>query len=159
MYFTLIIAFLLIPISFAAGETCVKNKETTVILNIEDATYFAADADGIENDVIAHFTLEVLRNRHNARNTAIFYILISLTLPSGYCYDYLFQVISDYNILAYITLIFYDHATEPGWYLLEITAILPSYGGYSYCIGTESYYFDPPGSDEGTNPDGCTLLT
>ena len=148
----------LIPINMIAAETVVQDYTTCVTLDILDAYYFAAEDDGLENDIAGYFMLKVESNRQlPPRKLVVFYLLVSLTLPSGKQYSYLWEVTSSYNIEVYPTVYFYDHATESGWYLLEITCFL-NLGPKTTAFGTESYYFDPPGGTEGTEPGECAIV-
>ena len=102
--------------------------------------------------------LEVNSNlNRKPRGKVVFHMIVSLTLPSGICYCYLFKVTSSYDVRAYPTVYFMDHATESGWYLLEMTCIL-NLGHPGASSGTESFHFDPPGGTEGTDPGQCYII-
>ena len=157
---TFIIVLAVIPINLCLGTTTVKNDLIAVTINIEDAYYYAEDSDGLENDIASIFTLDI-EKVHNDYFTIFtnFYLLLGVTLPSGKYYGYLFNVycICNSGIHERPTAYFIDHATEPGWYLVEITVILVEYNTITD-FGTESFYFDPPGGTDGTNPDGCRIV-
>lgn len=159
IFFTVfILAFTLIPINFIAAETLIFNNEVIVCIDIDNAYYFSADSDNIENDIATHFTITVEpRYYFNPRATVNFYLLVGLTLPSGRYYEYLFLVTSPIVCVATPTAYFFNHASESGWYLVEITGILLTGDPY-YAIGTEACCFDPPGGTDGTDPLTCTIL-
>lgn len=153
--FLLIFLFILvfIPINLTQSLTQVESDGTTVIIQITDAYYFAADKDDLENDVATEFTLDVFSR---AKNSVNFYLLVRLTLPSGIDYEYLYKVFSPCKASASPIVYFYNHATEEGWYCVEITAILAK-GNQISGIGTETVFFDPPGGTGGTDPLACKI--
>ncbi|MCF2144816.1 MAG: hypothetical protein K9W42_14055 [Candidatus Heimdallarchaeota archaeon] len=145
------IAFLAVtPLSLAKGRTVVSNGVFQVTIEITNAYYFAADADGIENDIAAEFTLNVEHEgMYCCMNKVVdFYLLASLKCPSGYYHDYLFQFICVLDTYATPTIYFYNHAGEAGWYQVILTCYLPYYANY-YVYGSDCFAFDPPGGDEG----------
>ncbi|NHJ49620.1 MAG: hypothetical protein FK733_17655 [Asgard group archaeon] len=154
---TFILFIAVVPINLCLGTTNVSNHEIVVTISINNAYYYAADDDGIENDVAAEFSLDVYRNKfHNKRCSVSFYLLVALYLPSGYGYGYLFLVTCTGDVYAEPVARFFNHATESGIYCVEMTCILPCGPNCAY-IGTESYCFDPPGGSDGTDPLTCTI--
>ncbi|MBN1327845.1 MAG: hypothetical protein JXA54_00095 [Candidatus Heimdallarchaeota archaeon] len=153
----LVMALALIPVNIVSAETYIQNKDIIVCIDIQDAYYYADGLDNIENDILSHFTLSVQRiNNMPGKIVVNFYLLVRLTLPSGVIYEYLFLVTSPCECIAYPTLYLINHATESGWYCLEITGILN--GQKSQMIsGTERFDFDPPGGTDGTGPLGCII--
>ncbi|HUT80108.1 MAG TPA: hypothetical protein VMZ29_02815 [Candidatus Bathyarchaeia archaeon] len=153
----MIMTLTLIPINLVSAETIIQNEEILLYIDIQDAYYYADGIDNVENDIISHFTLIVHRLTYMPIRTIInFYLLVSLTLPSGVIYDYLFYVTSPCECVAYPTLYLINHASESGWYCLEITGILYTYTPYMV-YGTEQYNFDPPGGTDRTGPLGCII--
>jgi hypothetical protein len=158
LFITSLILLTLAPLSFVSSETKIENEDVIVFITINDAYYYTADEDGVENDIAAHFTLDVSRNSHsNGRPRIVFYIYLELFLPSGTSFLYLFKVTSPRECCASPTAYFYNHATESGWYSLEITGVLTK-GDPALCIGTETFHFDPPGSTGGSEPPTCMII-
>ncbi len=154
---SLIMAITLIPVNIVSAETYIQNDNILIYIDIQDAYYYADSSDDIENDIISHFTLIVHRLTYMPIRTVInFYLLVSLTLPSGVIYDYLFLVTSPCECVAYPTLYLINHASESGWYCLEITGILNTNNPY-LVYGTERFDFDPPGGTDGTGPLACLI--
>jgi len=152
------LAILLIPINIVAAETVIYNEQLSVSIHIDDAYYYAADNDDIENDIATHFTITVTKKGNfNHKKMVNFYLLVGLTLPSGTYYEYLFLVISPCVCVATPTVYFYNHASESGWYLVELTGILMT-GDPAFAIGTEACLFDPPGGTDGTDPLTCSIM-
>ena len=151
------LAIMLIPINIVAAETIIYNDNLTVSIQIDDAYYYSADNDDIENDIATHFTITVTKRCNNHKKMVNFYLLVGLTLPSGTYYEYLFLVTSPCVCTASPTAYFYNHASESGWYLVELTGILMS-GDPAQAIGTEAYCFDPPGGTDGTDPLVCSII-
>ena len=157
VFILFILVLMLIPLNIVAAETVIFNNDVTVRINIDDAYYYAADDDDIENDIATHFTITVTKRTHNHKKVVNFYLLVRLTLPSGTYYEYLFLVTSPCMCVASPVAQFYNHATEPGWYLVELTGILMTGDPY-YAIGTEAYLFDPPGGSDPTEPLICSII-
>jgi len=154
----MMMALAVIPINLISAETIVENYEVQIKIDITDAYYYAADDDNVENDIISFFTLDVKRNSGPMHKNVKFYLLATLRLPSGQYYDYLFMVTSPCNCHAAPVLYFSNHATEAGWYTIELTIILLK-GNPRTSVGTESFEFDPPGgSTDGSDPLGCSIL-
>ncbi|NHJ85942.1 MAG: hypothetical protein FK734_10805 [Asgard group archaeon] len=147
----------ILPISFVSADIIIQNNEVAVIIGIDDAYYSAADSDGIQNDVIIDFSLEVLSTKFTYKTTCNFYICICLTLPSGTFYSYLYIVTSKLNIYVTPTAYLYNHATEEGWYRVEIIGLIYYTNTPVYDIGSEIFDFDPPGSTSGTDPLSCEI--
>ena len=75
--------------------------------------------------------------------------MIVLELPSGLTYDYYYNMDTSEEEYSYI-MYFYHHATESGWYTVDIYCLL--FDGRHIGFGIESYTFDPPGETEGVPP-------
>ena len=149
---------MIVPINIVAAETFIYNDQLSVRIHIDDAYYYAADNDDIENDIATHFTITVTKKGNiNHKKQVNFYLLVGLTLPSGTYYEYLFLVTSPCMCVATPTAYFYNHASESGWYLVELTGILMA-GDPAFAIGTEAFVFDPPGGTDGTDPLTCTIM-
>lgn len=155
-FVSLLVLCTLCPISLVVGATTIENESVVITIAIQNAYYFDADGDGKENDVAVDFLLDIHR-KNGKKNTVHFDLYAELILPSGISYLYLFKVTSSAHVQAQPTAYFYNHATEPGWYCIELTGVLYR-GTPQYSIGTESYYFDPPGGTTGTDPLTCKIL-
>ena len=151
------LAIMLIPINIVVAETVIYNNEVSVRINIDDAYYYSADDDDIENDIATHFTITVAKRCNNHKKNVNFYLLVGLTLPSGTYYEYLFLVTSPCVCTASPIAYFFNHASESGWYLVELTGILMT-GDPVFAIGTEAYLFNPPGGTDGTDPLTCSIM-
>ena len=146
----------MVPINLTAAQTIIYNDNFIIEIDIRDAYYLDADEGFIANDILTQFEIEIYKNGFNIRKSMSFYLLISLILPSGDSYSYLFYVVAPSTYSSNSEVYFYNHATESGWYQVKVTGILLS-GDYSNRIGTESFNFDPPGGTDGTEPLGCRL--
>lgn len=152
---TSLVIFSILPIAVVNGATVIEDNDVVVIISIQNAYYYAAHEDGIENDIAVDFTLDIHRTTQR-KNLVHFDLWVQLTLPSGLSYLYLFKVTSSAHVYAQPTAYFDNHATESGWYCVELTGVLAK-GNCITCIGTESYLFDPPGGTEGTDPLTCMI--
>lgn len=134
-----------------AAETTITDGDSYIIVDITDAFYTNADdnLDGIENDVLTLFTLDI----NQGEDYLCFTLHFSLTLPSGTKYFYHYLIDTNASHLS-PTMYFYNHATESGWYDVRIWIVLFS---NTISWGTEGYTFDPPGGSPGTDPPMATL--
>jgi len=134
--------------SFSAQAITFEDENSPIIIDIKDAYYCNADNGLEENDIVVNFDLYV-----KATYILYFELYFRLILPSGnsYIYGYGVLTIEDYlNGRFY----FYNHATESGWYTVEIVGIIYQ---QPIAIGVDSYSFDPPGETEGSEPLGNHL--
>jgi len=147
---TFIVFLALTPLTLSQGKTVVSNDLFEVTITINDAYYYAADADGIENDVAVKFSLDVvdISPYYHSNYVVSFYLLTALHCPSGNSHEYLYQVYCVLDTHETPTIYFYNHAVEAGWYCVEITCFL-HYCRNCYVYGSEYFDFDPPGGDEG----------
>jgi len=140
-----------ISFSNASETTTIENNGIIMTITIVDAYYTALDPDGLEDDVVSHFTL----NFESDNFDDIFYDLdISLILPSETSFDYHYDLSTSVFDLSY-TIYFYNHATENGWYTVQITGTIFQ-GGYA--TDTVDFTFDPPGGTPGGNPLSLLIL-
>lgn len=122
------------------GATSKASKTSTpgFSLQILDAGYGDYDNDSSLDDVfvtfeIYSFTPSVLK----------LHIYFDLVLPSGYTYNALFYVVTDYSYLKLIIHSF-NSATESGWYLVNLDVYRVG-GGLGEPGSVQSNYeFDPP---------------
>lgn len=150
------IFILIILLSFSipshAETVTVSNDDISLQLTINDAFYTDYEGDGLENDVIADYELNVTlyKDLHNEYKYT-FHVL--MVLPSGAYYEYAFDrtlqatdLILDTVISFNFRLVMWDHATESGWY--NLTSGIEIYQwGHEYDDMTIT--FDPP-EDGGT---------
>jgi hypothetical protein len=129
--------------SVEAKSMTVANSSGSVNVNIDDAYYTDYSGDGIEDDVVVHFTFVI-----NQGSRAHFEAYFTLTLPSGASFMYGYIINTRLSELEG-TIVFYHHATEPGYYNIKIDLILRS-GGVTH--GSTDYDFDPPGQSPGGDP-------
>lgn len=120
-------------------------------INIEKAYYMDFDNSGVENDVIVEFEVELeIDDDLSDSATIILFLEVELTLPSGLTYVYKLKMkIIDEETDA--MLVYFNHATESGWYITSIRGTIVSLGitAYDRCV------FDPPGGDNGDVPRIC----
>ncbi|OLS27372.1 MAG: hypothetical protein HeimC2_12090 [Candidatus Heimdallarchaeota archaeon LC_2] len=102
-------------------------------------------SDDLEDDVRVNVTLSVF----DPKQYVIVYIYLSVKLPSGTLFSYIFeiQIFKDtkmYQTEFYFVLL--NIATEPGWYDVTVSAL-----GERDPWGLEDEFtFDPPGSTNTT---------
>jgi hypothetical protein len=134
----LVITLLLSNITLKAelpNYIAISNNKTSLEMEITFANYTDGDLDGIEDDVVSIFTIDL----ESEYRINVFAIEALLTLPSGNTFYYVLIFITTNNHLDF-TWFMYNTATEPGWYTLALTAIL-FIGGRAE--GTAYYIFDP----------------
>ncbi|MHA1225697.1 MAG: hypothetical protein ACTSPV_03035 [Candidatus Hodarchaeales archaeon] len=119
-------------------------------IQIVEAFYADLDNQGLPNDILSHFIIEF----EDDDNYSFIILFISLTLPSGTQFQYSYLIITDLPGI-YVSLYFYNHASESGWYNLKISALL--LGSKSHWI-SDSLTFDPPGGDPGEVPPSTELV-
>jgi len=135
--------------SFSAQAiSTVEAESSTIIIEIKNAYYCDADNGLEENDIVVDFDLYV-------KTSCILYfeLYFRLILPSGNSYIYGYGVLTIENYLN-CSFYFYNHATESGWYTVEIVGVIYQ---QPIAIGVDSYSFDPPGETEGSEPLGNHL--
>ncbi len=136
----------ILPILSVNSETTIDIGNISMTINITDAYYCDLNDDGFEDDVVSTFTIDI-DNRNE--EPFLFITWIVLELPSGFYYDYCYNMDTSEDEYNY-TMNFYNHATENGWYTIDIFCLL--FDGRHLGFGVESYTFDPPGGDEGGEP-------
>ncbi len=126
------------PVTTSSTETAGIDVEVIF------ANYTALEDDGYENDVYAEVKVYLYGGE-----TYTFDYEITLTLPSGTSYTYLFIITTNIEDLL-IYNFFFNHATESGWYTIDVNVLLHT-GGQS--TDSHTYTFDPPGGSPGSEPD------
>ncbi|RMG34074.1 MAG: hypothetical protein D6732_11010 [Methanobacteriota archaeon] len=142
-----LLSLLLIGMNLSRASSQVKvqdTSETSISVAILFANYTDLDEDGYMDDVYAEVSIDLYGG---VAYTFEYYV--TLTLPSGLNFSYLFIISTNYQSFT-IYNFFYDHATESGWYTLNIDATLNN-GGRS--TATSTLIFDPPGGSGGSDPD------
>jgi hypothetical protein len=127
-----------------------KNPEIKIIITDAYYTDYGRSTTDIENDIIVDFIVELKKDLNintNAKVPNQLKLKCYLFLPSGQKYIYGFSFVTRDNYLN-LRLIFYNHATESGWYTVEI------HGSYFHTetVATDTLTFDPPGGTDGTDP-------
>ena len=149
------IALLLVvifPILNVASETTIDIGNISMTISITNAYYCDLQDDGREDDVVSTFTIEI-ENRNE--QPFLFITKIVLELPSGDHHDYFYNMDTSKEEYEY-TMYFYNHATENGWYTVDIYCLL--FDGRHLGFGIESYTFDPPGDGDGGEPPAVELV-
>ncbi|NWF96176.1 MAG: hypothetical protein HXY34_08530 [Candidatus Thorarchaeota archaeon] len=131
----LILMLCVLPQPVAAYST------NSSLLSITHADYCDLDGDGFADDVLT----KVIVGTHSGLPEFVFcWTTLKLTLPSGtesYTDVWIWGIYSSVEI----TVEWYDHATESGWYSLHVTmdsmTMLDSFAAEAHMV------FDPP--DEG----------
>ncbi|MCE7735795.1 MAG: hypothetical protein GPJ54_13015 [Candidatus Heimdallarchaeota archaeon] len=114
-----------------------------IVTNIISAIYEDSDNDGFEDDVYASISFET-----NFKHPKIkIYITLTLILPSGLTFYYEIEEEAQ-NIDLIVNFYFINHAIEPGWYELIVTAATGDMIDLGQ-ISTDSLIFDPPGGGGG----------
>ncbi|MDH5404724.1 MAG: hypothetical protein OEY49_19635, partial [Candidatus Heimdallarchaeota archaeon] len=127
-FFLFFLVILLVNIVGAADNV-------DVIPTVDYANYGDFDGDGFEDDVYINVTIDLTgANMYNFDYTLI------LTLPSGLTYIYDFIYVTETNLVVEHYLM--DHATEPGWYTVDVDITMKT-GGINHAHA--EYIFDPPG--------------
>ena len=142
----------ILPILSVSSETTIDIGNISMTINITDAYYCDLQEDGREDDVVSKFTIEI---ENGNEKPFLFITKIVLKLPSGYKYAYYYNMDTSEPEYDY-TMNFYNHATESGWYTVDIFCLL--FDGRHIGFGIESYTFDPPGGDEGGEPPCVSLF-
>lgn len=115
----------------------------TIVTHIISAIYEDSDNDGLEDDVYASISFET-----NFKHPKIMvYITLTLILPSGLTFYYEIEEEAQ-NIDLLMDFYFINHAIEPGWYELIVTATTADMMDFEL-ISTDSLIFDPPGGGAG----------
>ena len=138
--FLIAISCILIGMNMGFGANSVSVSTT-----VNYANYGDFDGDGYEDDVYINVTIDL-----SGGNVYNFDYYLTLTLPSGLSYTYGYSFVTDYDRLV-IHHYLMGHATEPGWYDVDIDIIMKTGGIYH----TAAYYiFDPPGGQAGAGATG-----
>ncbi len=124
-------------------------NEPYIGIEITNAFYADLDGNGIEDDIFVQVDLSFF-----GASTINFDYYIILTLPSGESHAYTISLASHVDKLI-IDNYFWNHATEPGWYTVEVHTVLRT-GGVQ--ILSDSMVFDPPGGSEGSDPIGFSII-
>lgn len=119
---------------------------------IWDAYYTNLDNGQVADDIVVDFSMYA--SSWNRIEASILYI--ELSLPSGYTYNYRITFYKQASSVS--TLLFYNHATEPGWYSISIVwyALIRD-TNYAMC-SWDYLEFDPPGGSPGTEPIPILIL-
>ncbi|MHA1911669.1 MAG: hypothetical protein ACTSYA_08235 [Candidatus Kariarchaeaceae archaeon] len=136
----------ILPILSVKSETTIDIGDISMTINIYDAYYCDLQGDGREDDVVAKFTIDI---ENEEDKYFLFITKIVLELPSGYKYNYYYNMDTSEEEYDY-TMNFNNHATESGWYTVDIFCLL--FDGRHIGFGLESYTFDPPGDADGGEP-------
>ncbi|MFW9994567.1 MAG: hypothetical protein ACFFD4_21160 [Candidatus Odinarchaeota archaeon] len=164
-YLTFVLLAFIILTPVVASSATVHYYTQVDEVEIHDAYYCDSDGDGYEDDIEAlveiHFENDtdqwtsIFRDKYDwiyvvFDNGTIYLVdddaylvIVEMILPSGFTYNYVFEDKTTEMVVNYHWY-FYDHATEPGWYTLNVDV----YGS----LGThksDSVIFDPPGSEGG----------
>lgn len=125
-----------------------EDVDAELDIDIEEAYYMDFDNSGVENDVIVEFEVELeIDDDFSDSATIILALEVELILPSGLTYVYKLKM----KIIEEETdamLVYFNHATESGWYITAIRGTIVAFGitAYDRCV------FDPPGGDNGDIP-------
>ena len=133
-------------------------KNPLIDITITDAYYtdYGRSITNIENDIVVNFDVELTKEldiNSNAKVPNQLKLKCYLFLPSGKIFIYGFNLVTKESFLS-LRLVFYNHATEPGWYTIEI------HGSYfkTETVAVDSLTFDPPGGTDGTDPPSIMLF-
>lgn len=142
-----IVFFLLFSLQTAhTNPVFIANSNHSVKLEIIDAYYDSLNQDSLMNDVVIAFSIE--KTLWNSNQTLAVLLNFTLTLPSGYQAIFECQFTTDADYILGV-LYFYDKATEPGWYNINIDMTLHV---DEVIKGTTTVDFDPPGEGIGAPP-------
>ncbi len=145
MLLLLTTSLLLIPGAYADKNSVnTSSVDTMVNITISEAYYADLDNDGYEDDVFVETQLAFT----GSSSSYNFDYYIVLTLPSGLSYTYSFAASSKVDFLT-IGNYFWSHASEAGWYNVDIHIVMRT-GGVA--LTSESLIFDPPGGTGGADP-------
>jgi len=150
--FTLLLlgVLILIPGVFLTQARVFKNPSITITITEAYYTNYGRSTTNIENDIIVDFNVELIKDiaiDSHAKVPNQLKLKCYMYLPSGQKYIYGFNLVTKDSFLS-LRLIFYNHATESGWYTVEI------HGSYfrTETVAIDSLIFDPPGGTDGTDP-------
>lgn len=124
---------------------------TYMTFRVRDAYYGDMEGDGLKDDIhmLIDIHIEGISTRYN------FNLYITLLLPSGESHTYAYSIKT--KILDFTAqVIFYNHATESGWYTIHLLTIL--FSGKTTGDATDEYSFDPPGGNPGGDPHASFTL-
>jgi hypothetical protein len=110
---------------------------------IDHASYHDLDGDGFEDDIQTDFTFTVA---HGVKCPGKSEYYFTLTLPSGSGYLVILTIIGKFQTLQ-LSLLWYDCATESGWYNIQVDAF--TQGGPRLGHSTNNLDFDPPSAGGG----------
>lgn len=140
-----LLVLILISVSpFMAEEVIIGSETDPMIFSLEvtvkDAWYEDLEGDGKENDVIILLEFDIIDDRDNKIRYNI-----ELVLPSGVTFTY--SVVLQSGTSNFVTKnVFWNHATESGWYTTSVTAYINS---KKATTENDDLVFDPPGGDTG----------
>ncbi len=136
----------LFVLTVSSAGVMASDVDAELDIDIEKAYYMDFDNSGLENDVIVEFEVE-FEDDFSDSATIILSLEVELTLPSGLTYVYKLKMkLIDEETDA--MLVYFNHATESGWYTTSIRGTIVAWGitAYDRCV------FDPPGGDNGEVP-------
>jgi hypothetical protein len=147
---------ILMPSVYLVQARIFDNPRITITITDAYYTDCGRSVSNSENDIIVDFNVELIKDiaiDSNAKVPNQLKLKCHLYLPSGQKYIYGFNLVTKESFLS-LRLIFYNHATEPGWYIIEIL------GNYfkTKTVATDSLTFDPPGGTDGTDPPSIMLF-
>ena len=140
------VGLILSSLTAVFGETTIDGGDVSLTINIYDAFYGDLDNDGVEDDAEADFTMVI--TKENGNQPITFDLIIVLVLPSGRFFNFYYRINTAETMID-ATMLFINQAIEPGWYDVHIVCILY---GEELGFGIESYTFDPPGDNSGSDP-------
>jgi len=149
----------------ASTQLTVNNQNLKIDVHITNGYYTDAQGDGLQNDVITEFTMNLTASTtvydalQNASNS--FAMTLQITEPSGLNFTYaynqslIFQLVTNTTALLsqslslHIKVYFWDHAIESGDYIFTVSISL---AGSQNLNNSADLVFDPPGGTGGSPP-------
>ena len=145
-----ILALTVSSLGVKAGDDDDDDDDVYFAIAITDAYYMDFEDLGVENDVVVDFIVklylddDIYEDYKLSKYTEFTINLdVELELPSSQKYKYnLLMKVTDGR--TYAKLVFFNHATESGWYETSIQGYISvlKVKAYDWCI------FDPPGGDD-----------
>ncbi len=138
--FVSFIAFM--PADTLAAYYDFRDRDALVVI-IDEAYYADYDSDGNQDDVVTVFRIMINDiDGNNGQNLVIVSCVLELT--SGVEYHFAFEEKTKVGFEA--TLVWYNTATELGWYDFSVKAVYEGHEGF------DRIAFDPPGKGGGEPP-------
>ena len=152
--------FLLVAVvltTIIVSSVVVADDEIRFFIKITDAYYCDFDMDGIEDDVVVEFIVGMYSEdedypRYDMDKWFRINLEVELELPSGLSYKYEL-VMEAKNSFAKAKLVYFNHATESGWYYTSIHAEIIKWG----LSDSDQCIFDPPEERDSTDPPTISL--